>query len=121
MKCLLITKCIGCFNFLASVCILKIPRKGEGHLAAGEVNLACWSNVDGVILCLFSVCYDIGIVEEGIRIQRTATINDVLYGNFCLGISIVYNKRLVCISYSLEAVPCREGIVEWNGSNLFPV
>lgn len=46
VKCLLITKCIGCFNSLASVCILKIPREGEGHLAAGEVNLACWSNVD---------------------------------------------------------------------------
>ena len=106
VKCLLITKCIGCFNSLASVCILKIPREGEGHLAAGEVDFACWNNVDVFIFCLFSVCYEIGIVEEDIRIQRTATINDVLYGNFCLGISFVYDKRLVCISHSLEAVPC---------------
>ena len=109
VKCLLITKSIGCFYSLASVCILKIPRESEGHLATGEVDFACWSNVDGCIICIFSVSYDIGIVEEGIRIQRTATINDVLYGNSCLGISFVYNKRPVCISHSLEAVPCREG------------
>ena len=37
VKCLLITKCIGCFNSLASVCILKIPREGEGHLAAANL------------------------------------------------------------------------------------
>ena len=92
VKCLLITKCIGYFNSLASVCILKIPREGEGHIAVGEVNLACWSNVDVGISCLFSVCYDIGIVEEGIRIQRTATFNDFLYGNIGLGFSIVYDK-----------------------------
>ena len=54
VKCLLITKCIGCFNPLASVCIIKIPRECEGHLAAGEVDFACWSNVDGVIFYLSS-------------------------------------------------------------------
>ena len=101
MKCLLITKSISSFYFLATVCILKIPRESKGHFAISEIYLAGRNNKDILILCFFCIGNNIDIVKECVWILCSTTVNDVLYRSFCLGITIVNNKAFACICHFL--------------------